>query len=67
MGNLVPTVIEDTARGERAYDIYSRLAATHLPRFIPGNPVIVAKNMPGVGSVIWAASGSFPLRAHAHC
>jgi len=25
MGHLVPTVIEDTARGERAYDIYSRL------------------------------------------
>lgn len=25
MGHLVPTVIESTARGERAYDIYSRL------------------------------------------
>lgn len=25
MGHLVPTVIENTARGERAYDIYSRL------------------------------------------
>ncbi len=24
-GNLVPTVIEDTSRGERAFDIYSRL------------------------------------------
>lgn len=24
-GNLVPTVIEDTTRGERAFDIYSRL------------------------------------------
>ncbi|MGZ3505570.1 MAG: ATP-dependent Clp protease proteolytic subunit [Vulcanimicrobiaceae bacterium] len=25
MGHLVPTVVENTARGERAYDIYSRL------------------------------------------
>jgi tripartite-type tricarboxylate transporter receptor subunit TctC len=33
------------------YDLYSRLAATLLPRYIPGNPTIVPKNMPGVGSV----------------
>jgi ATP-dependent Clp protease, protease subunit len=25
MNNLVPTVVEQTNRGERAYDIYSRL------------------------------------------
>lgn len=25
MGYLVPTVIEQSSRGERAYDIYSRL------------------------------------------
>src|SRR6185295_11949092 len=34
-----------------SYDAYGRLAANFLPRFIPGNPVVVAKNMPGVGSV----------------
>jgi tripartite-type tricarboxylate transporter receptor subunit TctC len=34
-----------------SYDLYSRLAATYLPRFIPGNPTIVVKNLPGVGSV----------------
>jgi tripartite-type tricarboxylate transporter receptor subunit TctC len=33
------------------YDLYSRVAATLLPRYIPGNPTIVPKNMPGVGSV----------------
>jgi tripartite-type tricarboxylate transporter receptor subunit TctC len=33
------------------YDLYSRLAATILPRYIPGNPTIVPKNMPGVASV----------------
>jgi tripartite-type tricarboxylate transporter receptor subunit TctC len=32
------------------YDIYSRTIARHLPRFIPGNPVIVVKNLPGAGS-----------------
>jgi tripartite-type tricarboxylate transporter receptor subunit TctC len=34
-----------------SYDLYGRLAANHLPRFIPGHPSIVAKNLPGVGSV----------------
>jgi tripartite-type tricarboxylate transporter receptor subunit TctC len=33
-----------------AYDIYARLAATMLPKYIPGSPKIIAQNMPGVGS-----------------
>jgi tripartite-type tricarboxylate transporter receptor subunit TctC len=33
------------------YDAYARLAAAMLPRYIPGSPVIVARNMPGGGSV----------------
>src|SRR5436305_5889635 len=33
------------------YDLYSRLAASILPRYLPGNPTIVPKNMPGVASV----------------
>ena len=32
------------------YDVYSRLAASLLPKYIPGNPKIVPQNMPGVGS-----------------
>jgi tripartite-type tricarboxylate transporter receptor subunit TctC len=32
------------------YDIYSRLAATLLSKYIPGHPRIVPQNMPGVGS-----------------
>ncbi len=32
------------------YDIYSRTIAKHLPKYIPGNPVIVVKNLPGAGS-----------------
>lgn len=33
------------------YDSYSRLAARHLGRHIPGNPTVVPKNMPGAGGL----------------
>src|SRR4051812_7578653 len=33
------------------YDAYGRLAASALPRFIPGNPTVIAQNMPGVASL----------------
>ena len=32
------------------YDIYARTVARHLSRYIPGEPTIVVKNMPGAGS-----------------
>ncbi len=32
------------------YDIYGRLAAEFLPKFLPGHPSIVTENMPGAGS-----------------
>ena len=32
------------------YDIYARTVARHFGRFIPGNPTIVVKNMPGASS-----------------
>lgn len=32
------------------YDVYARLAANLLPKYIPGHPRIVPQNMPGVGS-----------------
>jgi hypothetical protein len=32
------------------YDIYARALARHFGRHIPGQPLIVAKNMPGAGS-----------------
>ena len=31
------------------YDIYSRVIARHLGRFIPGHPQIIVQNMPGAG------------------
>lgn len=36
------------------YDLYGRLAAQHLGRFLPGKPTIVPRNMPGGGSVVAA-------------
>lgn len=37
------------------YDHYARLVARFLPRFIPGNPNIVPRNMPGGGTRTAAA------------
>ncbi len=36
------------------YDLYGRLAAQHLGRFLPGQPAVVARNMPGGGSIVAA-------------
>jgi tripartite-type tricarboxylate transporter receptor subunit TctC len=40
------TVIVPTAPGG-GYDTYSRLIARHIGRFLPGQPNVVAQNMPG--------------------
>jgi len=34
-----------------SYDLYGRLVARHLGRHIPGQPIVVAQNMPGAGSL----------------
>ena len=34
------------------YDLYSRMLAKHYGRFVPGNPVVVPKNMPGAGGML---------------
>jgi tripartite-type tricarboxylate transporter receptor subunit TctC len=36
------------------YDVYARALARHMGRFIPGNPTVVPKNMPGAGSLVLA-------------
>ena len=35
-----------------AYDTYARLVARYLGKWLPGNPVIVPRNMPGAGGTI---------------
>jgi tripartite-type tricarboxylate transporter receptor subunit TctC len=36
------------------YDIYGRLVAEFLPRYLPGKPTIIPQNMPGAGSFVAA-------------
>ena len=33
------------------YDVYARIVARYLGRYIPGNPAVVVVNMPGAGSL----------------
>jgi tripartite-type tricarboxylate transporter receptor subunit TctC len=33
------------------YDTYGRVLSRHLGKYIPGNPTVVAKNMPGAGAL----------------
>ena len=35
-----------------AYDTYGRLIAKHLPHHLPGEPLIVPRNMPGAGGAL---------------
>jgi tripartite-type tricarboxylate transporter receptor subunit TctC len=33
------------------YDTYARIFARHMSRYIPGNPTIIAKNMPAAAGL----------------
>ena len=48
-GKDIKLIISTTVGG--GYDIYARTVAKHLAGHIPGNPVIVAQNMPGAGGI----------------
>jgi tripartite-type tricarboxylate transporter receptor subunit TctC len=48
-GKTVEIYIGFTAGG--AYDAYARLIARYMGSHIPGNPTMVAQNMPGAGSL----------------
>ena len=43
------TVIVGSSPGG-GYDIYARLMARHIGKYIPGNPTVIVTNMPGAGS-----------------
>lgn len=34
-----------------AYDLYARLVVRHIGKYIPGEPAVIAQNMPGAGSL----------------
>src|SRR5215472_12976277 len=44
-GKTINLIIPNAPGG--SFDLYARLVASHLGRFIPGNPSIVPQNMPG--------------------
>src|SRR6266704_7095289 len=48
-GKTINLIIPNAPGG--SFDLYARLAANHLGRFIPGNPSIVAQNMPGAAGM----------------
>jgi tripartite-type tricarboxylate transporter receptor subunit TctC len=48
-GKVVSLVVGYGSGG--GYDVYGRLVATHLGKYIPGNPTVVLQNMPGAGSL----------------
>src|ERR1700754_3645121 len=48
-GKIVELIISTGVGG--GLDTNARMVARYLPRHIPGNPTIVAKNMPGAGHV----------------
>src|SRR5207253_3876458 len=33
------------------YDVYARVLARYMSKYIPGNPTIIIQNMPGAGSL----------------
>ncbi len=37
-----------------SFDAYARLIATHLGKFLAGNPGVIVQNMPGAGSILAA-------------
>ena len=51
-GKQMQFIIRTAAGGD--YDSYSRLLARHMGKHIPGNPNIVAINMPGAGGIVAA-------------
>jgi tripartite-type tricarboxylate transporter receptor subunit TctC len=51
-GKTVTLAIATPSGG--GYDLYGRMVARHVGRFLPGNPTVVPQNMPGAGSLIAA-------------
>ena len=48
-GKTITLYVGSTSGG--GYDLYGRLIARHIGRYIPGHPSLVVQNMPGAGSI----------------
>jgi tripartite-type tricarboxylate transporter receptor subunit TctC len=51
-GKSITFIIGNQAGG--LYDLWARLFASHLGKYIPGSPSIIAQNMPAAGSLVAA-------------
>ena len=51
-GKTITMVVSSTTGG--TYDLWARVMAPHIVKYIPGNPSIVVQNMPGAGNIIGA-------------
>ena len=51
-GKTITLVVSSTTGG--GYDLWARLMARYIVKYIPGNPSIVVQNMPGAGNIIGA-------------
>jgi tripartite-type tricarboxylate transporter receptor subunit TctC len=51
-GKTVTVVISTPSGG--GYDLYGRMVARYIARYLPGQPTVVPQNMPGAGSLIAA-------------
>jgi tripartite-type tricarboxylate transporter receptor subunit TctC len=49
-GKTLNLIVGSSAGG--GYDLYGRLIARFIGRYIPGNPVVVVSNMPGAGGIV---------------
>jgi tripartite-type tricarboxylate transporter receptor subunit TctC len=49
----VLTIVSSSEAGS-SYDLYSRLMAEYLPKYIPGHPTIIVQNMPGANGLVSA-------------
>lgn len=47
------TIVVGTKAGD-VYDLYPRLLAEYLPKFLPGSPNVIVQNVPGAASMIAA-------------
>ena len=62
---VLPLIQADSARAESnlmrlivpygpggGYDLYTRIVARHLGKYLPGNPKVIVQNMPGAGGLV---------------
>ncbi len=48
-GRSIDLIVASTPGG--GYDAYARIMARHMGRYIPGNPLLVVRNLPGAGGL----------------